>query len=163
MTSSNGNVFRVTGLLCGEFTGHRWIPLTKGRDAELWCYLWFALWINGWVNNRETDDLRRHRAHYDVIVMSCEWIHGLCHTKSLIQIAAVHLCYTNKLVNHLYEIAIARMPFGLLIKSYVWESRSVSLPYAIATMCMLLVGVIVSSIKDTEYNTNQCAADEFVG
>ena len=25
--------------------------------------------INGWVNNREADDLRRHRAHYDVIVM----------------------------------------------------------------------------------------------
>ena len=27
-------------------------------------------WINGWVNNREAGDLRRHRAHYDVIVMS---------------------------------------------------------------------------------------------
>ena len=28
-----------------------------------------CVWINGWVNNREADDLRRHRAHYDVIVM----------------------------------------------------------------------------------------------
>ena len=27
-------------------------------------------WINGWVNNREAGDLRRHRAHYDVTVMS---------------------------------------------------------------------------------------------
>ena len=27
-------------------------------------------WINGWVNNREAGDLRRYRAHYDVIVMS---------------------------------------------------------------------------------------------
>ena len=26
MTSSNGNFFRVTGPLCGEFIGHRWIP-----------------------------------------------------------------------------------------------------------------------------------------
>ena len=26
MTSSNGNIFRVTGPLCGEFTGNRWIP-----------------------------------------------------------------------------------------------------------------------------------------
>ena len=26
-------------------------------------------WINGWVNNREAGDLRRHRVHYDVIVM----------------------------------------------------------------------------------------------
>ena len=27
-------------------------------------------WINGWVNNGEAGDLRRHRAHYDVIGMS---------------------------------------------------------------------------------------------
>ena len=40
MTSSNGNIFRVTGLLCGEFTGHWWIPLTKANDAELWCFPW---------------------------------------------------------------------------------------------------------------------------
>ena len=40
MTSSNGNIFRVTGLLCGEFTGHRWIPRTKASDAELRCFLW---------------------------------------------------------------------------------------------------------------------------
>ena len=42
MTSSNGNVFRVTGHLCGEFTGPRWIPSTKASDAELWCFLWSA-------------------------------------------------------------------------------------------------------------------------
>ena len=64
MTSSNGNIFRVTGLLCGEFTGHRWIPRTKASDAELWCFLWY-----GWVNNREADHLRRYRAHYDVTAM----------------------------------------------------------------------------------------------
>ena len=34
MTSSNENIFRVTGRLCGEFTGHRWIPRTKASDAE---------------------------------------------------------------------------------------------------------------------------------
>ena len=27
--------------------------------------------INAWVNNREAGDLRRHHAHYDVIVMIC--------------------------------------------------------------------------------------------
>ena len=31
MTSSNGNIFRDTGPLCGEFTGDRLIPRTKGR------------------------------------------------------------------------------------------------------------------------------------
>ena len=39
MTSSNGNIFRVTGHSCGEFTGRRWIPGTKASDAELWCFL----------------------------------------------------------------------------------------------------------------------------
>ena len=29
-----------------------------------------CVWLNGWVNNREAGDLRRHRAHYDVIVMN---------------------------------------------------------------------------------------------
>ena len=42
MTSSNGNIFRVTGHLCGEFTGPRWIPRIKASDAELWCFLWSA-------------------------------------------------------------------------------------------------------------------------
>ena len=42
MTSSNGNIFRVTGHLCGEFTGPRWIPHTMASDAELWCLLWSA-------------------------------------------------------------------------------------------------------------------------
>ena len=42
MTSSNGNIFRVTGHLCGEFTGPQWIPRTKASDAELWCFLWSA-------------------------------------------------------------------------------------------------------------------------
>ena len=30
--------------------------------------------INGWVNNREAGDLRRHRIHYDVIVMDSNWL-----------------------------------------------------------------------------------------
>ena len=40
MTSSNGNIFLVTGLLCGEFTGHRSIPLTKASDEEPSPPLW---------------------------------------------------------------------------------------------------------------------------
>ena len=67
--SPNGNIFRVTDPLCGEFTGHRLIPRTNVSDAELWCFLWSAPWINGWVNNHEAGDSRRHRAHCDVIVM----------------------------------------------------------------------------------------------
>ena len=42
MTSSNGNILRVTGPLYGEFIGHRWNPLTKASDAERWYFLWSA-------------------------------------------------------------------------------------------------------------------------
>ena len=31
-----------------------------------------CVWINDWVNNREAGDLRRHRGHYDVNVMTIE-------------------------------------------------------------------------------------------
>ena len=45
------------------------------RNTKYNCFsfqLMFSLvctWINAWVNNREAGDLRRHRAHHDVIVM----------------------------------------------------------------------------------------------
>ena len=40
MTSSNGNIFRIIGHLCGEFTSPRWIPRTKASDAFFLCFLW---------------------------------------------------------------------------------------------------------------------------
>ena len=43
MTSSNGNIFRVIGHLCGEFTGQRWLPRTQASDAELWCFFYLCL------------------------------------------------------------------------------------------------------------------------
>ena len=49
MTSLNGSNFRVTGPLCGEFTGHRWIPLTKvSVCGDLISSLTFA-WTNEWT------------------------------------------------------------------------------------------------------------------
>ena len=68
MTSSNGNIFRVTGPLRGESTDHRWV-LTQPSDAELWCFLWSASEYPDWANNRDAGDLRRHRALYEVTVM----------------------------------------------------------------------------------------------
>ena len=41
MTSSNGNIFRVAGLLSREFTGDQWIP-RKASDVQLWCFIWSA-------------------------------------------------------------------------------------------------------------------------
>ena len=73
----NGNMFWVTDHLCWEFTGHRWIPHTKARNSQRWCFF-ICVWINGLVNNREAGDLGRHRANYDIIVMQMHHIMQYC-------------------------------------------------------------------------------------
>ena len=73
MTSSNGNIFRVTGYLCGEFTGHEYpAPMTQNFEV------FFDLRLNQQLsaNNGDADDLRRHRAHYNFIVMKYQGVPG---------------------------------------------------------------------------------------
>ena len=41
----------------------------KGQWRGAFMFSLICAWINGWVNNREAGDLKRHNAHYDVIVM----------------------------------------------------------------------------------------------
>ena len=69
MTSSNGKIFHVTGPLCEEFTGHRWIPRTKGQWCGALMFPLICTWIYVSANNHEAGDLRHHRAHYDITVM----------------------------------------------------------------------------------------------
>ena len=47
-------------------------PVNSPHKGQLRGALMFSLicvGINGWVNNCEAGDLRRYRAHYDIIVM----------------------------------------------------------------------------------------------
>ena len=48
----------LTGPLGGEFTAHRWIPLTKASDVKIWCLLWST--PHERANNRDAGRLRRH-------------------------------------------------------------------------------------------------------
>ena len=41
----------------------------KGQWHGALMFSLICVWIYGWVNNREAGDLRRYRAHYDVIVI----------------------------------------------------------------------------------------------
>ena len=53
--------------------GNHQSPVNSPHKGQWHGVLMFSLicaWINGWVNNREAGDLRRHRTHYDVTVMS---------------------------------------------------------------------------------------------
>ena len=72
MTWSNGNIFCATGPFTREI--HQ-SPVNSPHKEQWRGDLMFSLIcasINDWVNNREAADLRRHRAHYDVIVMITE-------------------------------------------------------------------------------------------
>ena len=42
----------------------------KGQWRRALIFSLICAWISGWVNNGEAGDLRRHRTHYDVIVMN---------------------------------------------------------------------------------------------
>ena len=48
--------------------------LHRGQWRGALMFSFICVWINGWINIREAGDLRRYRAHYDVIVMNAERI-----------------------------------------------------------------------------------------
>ena len=66
MTSSNGNIFRVTGHLCGEFIGDRWFPAQRTVTRSL--DVFFDLHLNkrlskqwwGWWFETPSRPLWRH-------------------------------------------------------------------------------------------------------
>ena len=62
-------IFSALLALCA---GNSPVPVNSPHKGQWRGALMFSLicvWINGWVNNREAGDLRRNRAHCDVIVM----------------------------------------------------------------------------------------------
>ena len=68
---------------------YRW-PVNSLHTGQWRGPLMFSLicaWINRWVNNRESGDLRRSRAHHDVIVMFC----GLVDAKITWNIKSVYI------------------------------------------------------------------------
>ena len=69
MMSSNGTFSALLALCAGI---HR-SPVNSSHKGQRRGALMFSLicaGIHAWVNNREAGDLRRHRAHYDIIVMN---------------------------------------------------------------------------------------------
>ena len=53
------------------YEGNSLVTHHKGQWRGTLMFSLICAWTNGRVNNRDTGDLRRHRAHYDVTVM--EW------------------------------------------------------------------------------------------
>ena len=117
MTSSNGNIFRVTGPLYGELTGPGNSP-HKGQWRGALMFSLIYAWINDWVNNREAGDLRRQRDHYDVIVMNIQnqnhknaWyiLHYLCNSNLL-----------RVMMNHVRNLFISASTFNNSSGNQLW-------------------------------------------
>ena len=66
MTSSKRNISALLALCAGNSSVTGEFP-SQGPVTR--CFGVFFDLQNGWVNNRDAGDLRRRRAHYDVIVM----------------------------------------------------------------------------------------------
>ena len=62
-------IFSALLCLC---EGIHWSPVDFPHKGQWYGALMFSLicaWTNNWANNRDAGDFRRHRAHYDIIVM----------------------------------------------------------------------------------------------
>ena len=109
MTSSNGNIFHVTGHL----SPHK----GQWRGALMFSLIYVS--INDWVNNREAGDVRCYHAHYDVIVM-LQPSEAYIPTGSLLE---QMLCYCqldtqNKLVAHIFTSEKKKYMLRLLMQPF---------------------------------------------
>ena len=90
--------------------------------------------INGWVNNCEAGDLRRNRAHYDVIVMyggskvmHCWQVHSrqdrcLQCVIRVIETKKIKLLVMHVIVDNTYGLCISRKPSLHFITGYLKPS-----------------------------------------
>ena len=120
-TSSNGNIFRVTGPLGEESTSHRLIPLTKASGADIWCFRWSA---PEQMAQQTISDLRRHRSHYDVTVTCCfrcevNWYLNICSE-------ITHNLYLIHMSNCFYELSSTRKILSMILKNVVWSAETYS-------------------------------------
>ena len=152
MTSSSGNIFRVTGHLCGEFTGpgefHAQRPVTRSFDVFLICAR-----INNWVNNRKAGDLmRRHLGHYDVIVM------GRPHTWMVAPTAPPHYThcilrmYTDKCGTKWNDKNIAIHNCVVMITNWNnkwenWQTLAHCFQFSLINTALLKIDIIKSTLN----------------
>ena len=105
--------------LWGEFTGQRWIPLTKASDVELW---WFLLSgpEHRLSKHRYVRDLWCHLPDYDVTVMM--W--------SMFYINLLHCCIKcHTILHHIIMTLECILNFALAFKWFNprYESGGISI------------------------------------
>ena len=119
----------------------------KGQWRGALMFSFICAWLNGWVINREAGDLRRHRAHYGVIVMLKDifpddiWIKRIYKTKQLdrkkiksvcvvlfVDIFDVNFCFgqQNGTVSFMIFIQIKRKCHGmpLIVELFEYDAET---------------------------------------
>ena len=100
MTSTNGNIFRVTSLLSGEFIGHRWIPLTYRPVTRS-----FDVFFDLRLNKRSSKQSRHHHAHYDVTYL-------------------ISASVADRMPNHLWR----HWQIAIMISNFKWKKNWAATP-----------------------------------
>ena len=136
--SSNGSIFRVIGLLWGEppvtggFPSQR--PVTRGFDAFFICACTSSCTIE------TSGDMRRHHAHYDVLVMALVYLNStaiilanflLLHRQRNKHEGCWSLDYTNQLINDIFSATKQRTATLCIYKNLdqlQWHTTHCSIP-----------------------------------
>ena len=106
MTSSNGNIFRVTGHLCGEFTGPGEVPAQRPVTRSF--HVFFDLRPNKWLSKQSwgwwfetlSCPLWRHRNE----AWLCSLV--LVHSRTDTRLCVCITCYTVRYISHLICLKI---------------------------------------------------------
>ena len=110
----------------------------KGQWHGALRYSSICVWINGWVKNGEAGDLRRHRAHYDVIVMTSR-------SYSFIQIPK-H--------NNEHDANLTEIPLVMKICYKAWQVKvqnNVTIGYILTFLLFICVASKTSTHKITTH------------
>ena len=97
----------------------------KGQRRGALMFSLICVWINGWENNREAGDLRRYRAHFDVIVMaeiyfhSCHWCANEWHGAHRFAVYCYVLVPVRILYTHYNDVIMSAMASQMTVVSIV--------------------------------------------
>ena len=111
--------FSTSLALCA---GNSPVPVNSPHNGQWRGALMFSLicvWINDWVNNREAGDLRRHRGHYDVIVMITTTERN---TTGSVQMSWNKPCLSSESAHPSYAVVDASFVFGYRIEMYIYNA-----------------------------------------
>ena len=125
----------------------------KGQWRGALIFSFIFAWTNGCANNRDAGDLRRHRAHYDVVVMLFHY-HCIRKTWLVLWKEPVYstrhiICDTSALTQNSYYIYV------------IWYFNSEAFPWEYKTHEVVNIKVITRSCLTSRVRLGKCEVKEF--